>query len=121
MFRVTASAILCAALCACAAAPKSSATVALPPAPHPGEPGNVVGLDANAVRVAYGAPVFVRKDGTSEMWRYDNPSCKAFFFLYTDGSGLSVRHVETIPRGSDIAADPACLASMRTHATSPVS
>jgi hypothetical protein len=122
MLRFIVSACFCAALCACAAVPPPVVPkVALPAAPAPGEPAGVVGLDADAVRVAFGSPAFVRKDGSTEMWRYDNPSCKAFFFLYAGGASLSVRHVETVPRGQDIAADPACLALMRTHTPSPVS
>ena len=46
-----------------------------------------------------GNPAFTRKEGAGiEMWRYDGVACKAFFFLYPQGSGLSVRHVETMPR-----------------------
>jgi hypothetical protein len=56
------------------------------------------------------------------MWRYDSAGCRAFFFLYPVGNSLSVRHVETLPRGRDMAADAGCLDSLRAKAaTAPVS
>lgn len=113
--------LACAALCACTAAPRTSPNVPLPPAPPPGEPPDLAGLPAAALKVAFGPPAFVRKDGTIEMWRYENASCKAFFFLYPNGDSLAVRHVETIPRGGDIAADATCLQGLRLHAPAPVS
>jgi hypothetical protein len=118
---------LCFTLAACATAQHQQAQslqqqVALPPAPPPGEPIGIPGLESSQLRVAYGVPTLVRKDGHTEMWRYDGASCKAFFFLYPSGNSLAVRHVETVPRGSDIAADDSCLAAIRARAAStPVS
>ena len=111
---------LCAILGACAGTPKETnpapAPVALPPAPPPGEPAWSAGMDAQALRVAFGTPAFMRKDGAAEIWRYDSASCKAFFFLYPNANGASVvRHVETLPRGPEMAADETCLAQMRTR------
>ena len=108
-------AALCASVCACATPPAPPPRVALPPAPPVGEPSGIAGLEASQLRVAFGAPVFVRKDGTAEMWRYDGASCKAFFFLYPEGNSLSVRHVETLPRGQDMAADGGCLSALRAR------
>lgn len=120
--------LLCLALAACATSQRqqagSSATsqIALPPAPPPGEPADVAGIAAAQLRVAFGTPALVRKDGLSEMWRYDGSSCKAFFFLYASNGALAVRHVETVPRGREIAADSACLDSLRVRAgATPVS
>jgi hypothetical protein len=122
MTRLIAAVGLCGALAACAGGPQQAPTVALPAAPPPGEPAGLPGMESSALRVAYGAPAFVRKDGSIEMWRYDNPACKAFFFLYASGNGYVVRHVETVPRGRDMAADEGCLAVIRQHpATTPVS
>jgi len=87
----------------------------------PGEPSDLAGLHSTALREIFGAPSFVRKDGTAEMWRYDASGCKAFFFLYPFGDALLVRHVETIPRGQTIPADPTCLASLRPHPPTPAS
>lgn len=118
--RILGAICVCALLCACSAVPKET-TIALPPAPPPGEPAGVAGMEAQSLRVAFGPPAFVRKDGASEMWRYDNPQCRAFFFLYPNGASLAVRHVETVPRGHDIAADATCLDQLRAHAGAPVS
>ncbi|HWU26357.1 MAG TPA: hypothetical protein VN154_08135 [Rhizomicrobium sp.] len=93
--------------------------VSLPSAPPPGEPPDLAGIDAAALRVAFGHPAFSRKDGQAEMWRYDNSGCKAFFFLYSNGTTFTVRHVETVPRGQEMAADANCLAQLRLH--TPVS
>jgi hypothetical protein len=116
--RKLATLLLCSALAACAG--KQVATVqqqaprvALPPAPPPGEPADLAGLGATQLRVAFGAPAFVRKDGTAEIWRYDSSTCKVFFFLYPYGNAMLVRHVETLPRGNKIAADESCLETIR--------
>ena len=112
---------LCTFLAACSNAPRENPNLNLPAAPPPGEPADLVGLQPSALRVAFGAPAFVRKDGPAEMWRYDSPGCKAFFFFYSNGSALTIKHVETLPRGSEMAADANCLAAIRQHAASPVS
>jgi len=83
--------------------------VRLPDAPRPGEPGGIVGLTPQTMRGNFGTPAFVRKDAGAELWRYDGQSCRAFFFLYPESGVLKVRHVETLPRGRDTAADPGCL------------
>jgi hypothetical protein len=116
MNRILPIAVLCLSLAACAAQPQK---VALPSAPSPGEPGNVAGLRADQIRVAFGEPAFLRKDGGVEMWRYDGAACKAFFFLYPDGGAMVVRHVETLPRGHDIAADSSCLDALLVRKTAP--
>jgi hypothetical protein len=119
MIRPIVVASLCALLAGCAA--QQAARVTLPAAPPPGEPGNVAGLSADQVRLAFGAPAFTRSDGAVEMWRYDGAGCKAFFFLYPGDNGKTVRHVETVPRGADIAADSNCLTGLLKQKTVPVS
>jgi hypothetical protein len=104
--------LLC-GLAACAA-PRQQAS--LPTAPPVGEPGNIAGMDAGRIRVAFGTPQFVRKDGQAEMWRYDGTSCKAFFFLYPSGSSMAVRHVETLPHPANEAADSTCLQDLLNRA-----
>ncbi len=86
-------------------------TSAIPAPPPRGEPGQYLNLGGVALAAAFGKPAFVRRDGATEMWRYDGQSCRAFFFLY--GSPLAVRHVETLPHGRDQAADMGCLTSLR--------
>ena len=85
----------------------------LPPAPPPGEPAGTTGLHEAELRALYGQPAFVRHDGTAQIWRFDGPSCKAFFFLYSRDSDTAVWHVETAPRGAAIAADENCLSALR--------
>jgi hypothetical protein len=67
------------------------------------------------LRATYGEPAFVRQDNGAEIWRYDGPACRAFFFLYVQGAGQTVRHVETLPRGDTIAADAGCLSALRAR------
>ncbi|HEY1615471.1 MAG TPA: hypothetical protein VGF97_17460 [Rhizomicrobium sp.] len=98
------------------AAVEQPAPVPLPPAPPAGEPADLAGLAPAQLKNAFGEPAFVRKDSGVEMWRYDSPACKAFFFLYPAGTTFSVRHVETLPRGQQMAADAACLEVLRAHA-----
>ena len=101
-------------LAACAA--QTPQSVALPSAPPSGEPSGYAGLAASELRTAFGAPAFVRKEGTTEIWRYDSPRCRAFFFLYGQTGAQTVRHVETLPRGATMAADTTCLDAMRAPA-----
>ncbi|MBI3678576.1 MAG: hypothetical protein HY243_18355 [Proteobacteria bacterium] len=113
MNRIVLLAIACALLAACAAQPR---VASIPTAPPPGEISGLAGLEASQVKLAYGAPNFVRKDNGFEIWRYDGANCKAFFFLYRETSRLAVRHVETMPRGQGIAADASCLDALKARA-----
>jgi hypothetical protein len=99
--------------------PGAPPTVAIPAAPPHGEPEGYVNLPAAQLRTAFGAPAFVRHDGVTDMWRYDGTACRAFFFLYGDGAARAVRHVETLPRGTDSAVDPACLTALRITPAPP--
>ena len=101
---------LAAAGCAAPKAPPvSSVPSVIPPAPPRGEPSQYLNMPVSGLQAAFGKPQFVRKDGATEMWRYDGQSCRAFFFLY----GATVRHVETLPHGAQGAADMACLTALR--------
>jgi hypothetical protein len=93
------------------AAPLPASRAAIPAAPPRGEPGQYINMAATSLQATLGKPAFVRKDGATEMWRYDGAACRAFFFLY--GAPLMVRHVETLPRGRESAADMACLNALR--------
>jgi hypothetical protein len=92
------------------APPPPAATI--PAAPPRGEPGQYLNMPSDGLEAAFGRPAFVRKDGATQMWRYDGQSCRAFFFLY--GAPLMVRHVETLPHSRDQAADMGCLMALRT-------
>jgi hypothetical protein len=82
----------------------------IPAAPPRGEPSQYINMAATGLQAALGKPAFMRKDGATEMWRYDGAACRAFFFLY--GAPLMVRHVETLPHGAQSAADSACLTAL---------
>jgi hypothetical protein len=112
--RIAAAALLCAGLAACASQPRQTALI--PPSAPSGEPPGIAGLASMQVKAAFGEPSFVRKDGVSEMWRYDGQTCRAFFFLYPSDNGKVVRHVETLPRGNEMAADTTCLDALRSRA-----
>ena len=105
--------LLLAGLSACASQPRQ--TDLSPTAPE-GEPPGLAGLAAPEVKAAYGEPSFVRKDGSAEVWRYDGQTCRAFFFLYPREGTKVVRHVETLPRGTAMAADTNCLDALRGRA-----
>jgi hypothetical protein len=102
--------VLAAAGCAAPKAPPAVPSAsAIPPAPRRGEPSQYLNMPVSGLQAAFGKPAFVRKDGATEMWRYDGQSCRAFFFLY----GAAVRHVETLPHGAQGAADIGCLTALR--------
>jgi hypothetical protein len=101
------------ALAGCASRPaQQEALVAPPPA---GEPPDLVGLAPANIQAAFGSPAFVRKDGQTQMWRYDGQTCRAFFFFYGQTGLQTLRHVETLPRGTAMAADATCLAALRAQ------
>ena len=108
--------LLLLAVAGCAAkappAPSSAPGIGMiPPAPPRGEPSQYLNLAASGLQAALGRPAFVRKDGSTEMWRYDGAACRAFFFLY--GAPPAVRHVETLPHGAQSAADMDCLTALK--------
>ncbi len=108
-------------LCACASGPPQPPRIPMPPTPPSGGAESLMGLSGTRLEAMLGTPAFWRKEYGSELWRYDTPKCKVFFFLYPTGGELTVRHVETLPRGKDTAADPACISVLRGKPASPVS
>ncbi|MGZ6006420.1 MAG: hypothetical protein ACXWKS_03055 [Rhizomicrobium sp.] len=117
--------MICTALAGCATHPVThgpAQQVRLPSAPPPGEPSGTTGLHESELRAAFGVPALVRHDGTAQIWRFDAPGCRAFFFLYSRDGNTAVWHVETTPRGVNIAADENCLSALRARAAArPVS
>ena len=106
---------ICCVLAGCATKPAAPPRVALPPAPPSGEPVGTTGLREADLRATFGMPALVRHDGNAQIWRFDAPTCKAFFFLYSRDGATAVWHVETTPRGANIAADEACLNALRAR------
>ena len=105
--------LICLALGACASGSEQEALVA--PPPPVGEPAGFPGLAPANIQAQFGSPTFVRKDGAAQIWRYDGPTCRAFFFFYDQGGVQAVRHVETLPRGATMAADSTCLDALRAR------
>lgn len=103
--------LLALAGCAAPAPAPAPPAVPIPLPPPPREPDVFTGAQAAQLRALAGAPAFTRKDGATEMWRYDTQTCRAFFFF--TGAPAKVQHVETLPRGKDGGADPACLNALR--------
>ena len=93
---------LFALLGACATRPPAD-HIALPPSPPLGEPANMIGMTDAALRTTFGAPAFMRKDGSIQFWRYKGVACQAFFFLYPDHGVLTVQHIETLPHPANSA------------------
>ena len=109
-----AAAILLLLLGGCATtAPHAVQGVPIPAAPQTGEPDDLVGLSGPQLRAIFGAPALLRQDRIAELWRYDGAGCHAFFFLYDKDGHKQVRHVETLPRGTVMAADDKCLSALR--------
>lgn len=107
------------ALAGCATRPAQPPQVRLPPPPPTGEPAGTTGLHETDLRAQFGMPAFVRHDGSAQIWRFDGPACKAYFFLYSRDGATAVWHVETAPRGANIAADEACLNALRARVAPP--
>jgi hypothetical protein len=114
MVRLVAVCGFCLLLGSCVSRPPPA-----PPPPPASAPVKIIGASAADLRGLFGAPAFVRKENSDEMWRYDGNGCRAFFFLYSQGGAQIVRYVETAPPGADGAADADCLNALR--ADRPVS
>jgi hypothetical protein len=69
-------------------------------------------MDATALRMRLGNPDFVRHEMGAELWRYDAQRCSVFFFMQQEGGRLRLRYTETLPRGMEMAADPACISAL---------
>jgi len=109
-FAILASLLLLAGCAAKPPAPRLAPKVPIPSAPRPqAEPPGYTGVSLDALRTRLGGPAFSRKDGPTEMWRYDAGACHAFFFF----TGGAVSHIETVPRGPGDSADPACLNALK--------
>jgi len=98
-------------LAGCASGPRTSA----PPSAKD-EPKGLTSLTAATLSATYGAASFVRKENGTEMWRYDVGACRIFFFLYPQNGALSVRHVESVPRGKTVSVDQNCLNALDVRA-----
>ena len=100
-------------LAGCAAktpAPSRPVAVPIPAAPpRRPEPPAFNGISADTLKTRLGTPAFARKDGTTDMWRYDSNQCHVFFFM----TGGKVSHIETVPRPADQDVDQGCLSGLK--------
>jgi hypothetical protein len=67
-------------------------------APAPAEAQRLIGLKGDVLRSWIGNTVFVRRDGIAEIWRFAADSCFLDVFLYREGDGLRVAHLDARPR-----------------------
>lgn len=88
---------------------------AAPSLPAPASQTAAAALDEAGVRARYGEPDFIRKETDSQLWRYDGADCALFLFLYRENETYRLRYMESLPRGADGAADPACAAGIRAR------
>lgn len=74
-----------------AACQTTGSTVALRPSVAAQE---LIGRDGGGVRSALGEPKRIRKEDSAQVWQYDGGSCVLDLFLYPEGGGHRVVHLE---------------------------
>ena len=72
-----------------------------------------VGYSPERVLPILGAPDFVRRDGTAQIWQYRATNCILDLFLYTAGNETRVRHAELRPRVPGAEPLDSCYSRMR--------
>ncbi len=63
------------------------------------DPEQLLGLDASGIVHLLGVPHFVRREGPTRVWQYRAKACILDLFLYREGAGYAVGHVELRGRG----------------------
>jgi hypothetical protein len=77
-----------------APAEKQQAYAPQPTEPVDDNPDRLLKLTGMKVAALLGPANFVRRDGPAEVWQYRADNCVLDVFLYRQGSGLSVAHVD---------------------------
>jgi hypothetical protein len=72
-----------------------------------------VGYSPERVLPILGAPDFVRRDGTAQIWQYRATNCILDLFLYTAGKETRVKHAELRPRVPGAEPLDTCYSRMR--------
>ena len=72
-----------------------------------------VGYSPERVLPILGAPDFVRRDGTAQIWQYRATNCILDLFLYTAGKETRVKHAELRRRVPGAESLDACYSRMR--------
>ena len=87
-----------------------------PPLKIDDDPQNLVGLNPSKLADQLGSPVFVRRDGSAEIWQYLAKACILDVFLYRDKDILTVNYVELRGRGASQLSRRDCYREMlRVH------
>jgi hypothetical protein len=76
-------------------------------------PDEFLGYSPERVLPVLGAPDFVRRDGTAQIWQYRATNCILDLFLYKTGNETRVRHAELRPRVPGAEPVDACYSRMR--------
>jgi len=71
----------------------------------PVDPGTVIGRTRAQVDALLGPPVFIRRDGKAEFWRYRHRSCVLELYFYPHNGESALGHMEI--RGGNKPADDA--------------
>ena len=72
-----------------------------------------VGFSPERVLPILGAPDFVRRDGSAQIWQYRATNCILDLFLYTSAGGTQVKHTELRPRVPGAEPLDSCYSRMR--------
>ena len=98
------------------AAPIVAPAVQMPPVaavtpPKRLDRAGLVGRTAVQVTEMFGQPRLLRREPPAEVWQYAGGRCTLLVFLYpANGSGMLVRHAETVARrASDVIAPEDCI------------
>jgi hypothetical protein len=76
-------------------------------------PDEFLGYSPERVLPVLGAPDFVRRDGTAQIWQYRATNCILDLFLYKTGNETRVRHAELRPRVPGAESVESCYSRMR--------
>ena len=58
------------------------------------DPKQLFGFDGHRVAALLGPAIFVRRDGTAEVWQYRADGCVLDVYLYKENGALSVAHID---------------------------
>jgi hypothetical protein len=76
-------------------------------------PEEFIGFSPERVLPILGAPDFVRRDGSAQIWQYRAPDCVLDLFLYQAGSETHVKHAELRSRVPNAESIDSCYSRMR--------
>lgn len=80
--------------------------------PVSADPNRLLQLSGKRVAALLGPASYVRRDGPAEIWQYRADHCVLDVFLYREGTGLSVAHVDLRKRHSATVPPRRCFADL---------